>query len=398
MTVNNVFEHVAGYDEFLQRRGNNLANGSDFTDQRGWVQTQINALHPHRIYMVVSEIIDETQTAKTIRLRSKDGRALPVFHAGQYVNVFVTVDGVNTARPFAISSAPTVRSHYDLTVRAVPNGFVSPYLLSGLQVGQELTTTGPMGTFHYNPVFHGEDLVFLAGGSGIAPAMSMILAFAAAPVRPRMRLIYGSRSETDIIFRERLKALAAEHDFLTVTEVISEPSPGFVGRSGFLDKRLIQEIVGDVTNIVFFVCGPTPMNDMCLSSLRALGVRPGRIRVEANGPPRCPAHQTGWPQEITPDHRVTVRVLGRGKFTSVSGEPILTALERNGYAAENACRSGECSLCRARLVSGRVFHPPQTKLRASDKKFGWIHSCVAYPLEDVEVDLCGANQSKGEIA
>jgi len=76
MTVNNFFEHVAGYDEFLQRRGNNLANGSDFTDQRGWVQTQINALHPHRIYMVVSEIIDETQTAKTIRLRSKDGRAL----------------------------------------------------------------------------------------------------------------------------------------------------------------------------------------------------------------------------------------------------------------------------------------------------------------------------------
>ena len=55
---------------------------------------------------------------------------------------------------------------HDLTVKRAQGGFVSHYLLDGVSVGQRLTSSGPMGTFHHNPLFHGDDLVFLAGGSG----------------------------------------------------------------------------------------------------------------------------------------------------------------------------------------------------------------------------------------
>jgi len=87
------------------------------------------------------------------------------------------------------------------------------------------------------------------------------------------------------------------------------------------------------------------------------------------------------------DDEVTVTVKGKGSFKAKVGEPLLNSLERNGYSAENACRSGECSLCRVKLLSGEVFNPPEAHLRTSDRQFGWIHSCVAFPTEDVEIIL-----------
>lgn len=80
---------------------------------------------------------------------------------------------------------------------------------------------------------------------------------------------------------------------------------------------------------------------------------------------------------------MTVR--GRGSFRTHAGEPLLNALERNGFQVENACRSGECSLCRIKILSGEVFNPPQSRLRSSDRAFGWTHACVAYPAGDIEI-------------
>ena len=85
--------------------------------------------------------------------------------AGQYVNVFL--DG--TSRPFAISSSPTGLHHYDLTVRRVPGGRISNMLIDTVSVGEILTTTGPMGTFFHNPLFHGSDVVFLAAARAWHP-------------------------------------------------------------------------------------------------------------------------------------------------------------------------------------------------------------------------------------
>jgi ferredoxin-NADP reductase len=161
---------TALYDETAEVEAELAARAPDTADH--WARTRelIDTYHPKRLRLTVTEVIEETPTATTFRLARKQGGDLPPFLAGQYVNVFV--DG--TSRPFAISSTTATRSYYDLTVRRVPAGRVSNLLIDSLTVGQELTTTGPMGTFHHNPLFHGDDVVFLAGGSGVAPAMSMI--------------------------------------------------------------------------------------------------------------------------------------------------------------------------------------------------------------------------------
>lgn len=169
--------------------------------------------------------------------------------------------------------------------------------------------------------------------------------------------------------------------------MISEPEAGYEDRTGFIDTALISDLCAPLDGKTVYLCGPPAMNAFCAGELRDAGVPDKRVHIEANGPPVAPQLREGWPGETTADQSVTVTVRGRGSFQTTAGEPLLNALERNGYEAENACRSGECSLCRVKVLSGDVFNLSEAKLRQSDRRFGWVHSCVAYPLSDIEILL-----------
>jgi len=382
----NVLDVVVGYQEAVKVKKELEKTGSDFSDQKWATGNAIAKLHPKRLTLEVSEIIEDTASTKTFRLVST-GSDLPPFQAGQYINLFVNIDGVETARPYAISSSPNTRAYYDLTVKRVAGGFVTPYLLDSVEVGQQLLSTGPMGTFYHNPIFHGDDLVFLAGGSGIAPARSMLKQVIDNNLNQRFHFIYASSYVDDVIFMSELRELAEQNTSFTLTEIVSRPPEGYQGRTGHVTDKLITELIGDIKGKTFYVCGPTPFNEFCQAQLETLGVEPRFVRVEANGPPAKPSELAEWPDGILPEEEIEVTVKGKGSFKAKVGEPLLNSLERNGYQAENACRSGECSLCRVKLLSGDVFNPPEAKLRASDKQFGWIHSCVAFPTEDIEILL-----------
>ncbi|AEB59640.1 FAD-binding oxidoreductase [Ectopseudomonas mendocina] len=387
MSEPNALNLIAGYSEAFAAKLALEQSGSDFQEVRGEVASSVVQLHPKRLALQVAEIIEDTPSTKTLRLVAVDGQPLPPFQAGQYINLFVEIDGVRTARPYAMSSSPLQRMHYDLTVKRAQGGFVSNYLLDRVSVGQRLSSSGPMGTFHHNPLFHGDDLVFLAGGSGSAPARSILLNILERGLPQRFHMIYVNSHVDDVIYADELRELAAQHENFTLSEVISRPPAGYSGRSGRLNRAMLQELLGDIGDKMFYICGPTPFNDSCVALLGELSVARRRIRVEANGAPKTPHQQAGWPAGVSLDDEVTITVQGRGSFRSTVGEPLLNALERNGYFVENACRSGECSLCRVKLTSGEVFNPQEAHLRKSDRDFGWIYSCVAFPIGDIEVLL-----------
>ncbi|MGK8524830.1 FAD-binding oxidoreductase [Nocardia asteroides] len=358
------------------------ARTPDTRDHLAETRAIVDTYHPTRLQLVVAAIIDETATTKTFRVKGLDRAELPPFSAGQYVNVFL--DG--TSRPYAISSSPTFRGYYDLTVRRVPGGRISNLLLDTVEVGQALTTTGPMGTFHHNPLFHGEDLVFLAGGSGVAPAMSMIREIAELGLDRTFHLVYGSRDAADIVFREELHDIAEAHPGIAVDHVIAEPAADWTGATGFLTADTLTRLVGNLAGRMVYVCGPQALYPYALDQLTALGHPRKRVRFEANGAPSDPTVQSHWPAEVDPTAEVTVTV-GGTSFRTPRNRPLLDALEDNGIQPEAACRSGECSLCRVRIVKGEVHTAEQAGLRLSDARFGYTHSCVAYPISDVELDL-----------
>lgn len=386
--IDRVMNEVIGYDEALVTKEKLEQTGHDFSAQKGNVKNVVEKLHPKRQQIVLNEIRYETPSTSTFVFSKKGGGNLPPFQAGQYINLFVNIQGVSTARPYSISSSPFIRDKYELTIKRAEGGFVSPYLLDQVKLGQIFESSGPMGSFHHNPLFHGDDLVFLAGGSGIAPAMSMLKALRAVKKDFRFHVIYSNSYENDVIFINELRNIAASDSRFVLTEFLSrDAGPDYKGNRGRLTREKLVNLINDPLTKMYYICGPTPFNDNAIELLVSLGVRSGRILVDGNGPPKNPETLDGWPSSVKKGTKVVVQVGKEIQFLTEVGEPLLNSLERNGFTTENACRSGECSLCRIRLVSGKVFSPAEAKIRKSDKRFGYIHSCVAFPTENIEIEL-----------
>jgi ferredoxin-NADP reductase len=361
--------------------------GTDYTRERFHeaVRRVVSRIHPRRMNLRVLEIIPQTATAKTFCLERVDG-PLPPFRAGQYVNVMVNVEGVRTSRPYSISSAPGAE-RLELTVRDKPGGFVAPYLFNGLKVGDDLEATGPAGHFYYEPLIDGEDLVFLAGGSGITPFMSMVRDTLQRRRPLKINLLYGSRTAKDIIFKSELEKLAASHSNFAFSLVISEPPQGYEGPKGFLDSKLIAQLVGDAKGKTFYLCGPRAMHDFCRAALNEMEVPQRKIRHELYGAPDDVSKEPGWPEGLSKDVVFEVDVAGKKMILAKAGEPLLNALDRSGLVVPGLCRSGECSACRIRLLAGKVFVPSQAAVRESDRKLGYIHSCVSYPIDNLKIRI-----------
>jgi ferredoxin-NADP reductase len=386
MTRQNIKQQIEGYGEIQAEIEVLRKYAHDRRTDKGAVDRAINLLHPKELNLKVSEIIEETASSKTFRLTSADSY-LPPFQAGQYINIFVNLAGIRSSRPYSMASSPAQTAYYDVTVRRVEDGFVSNYLLDEVKVGNSLTSTSPAGLFYYNPLFHGNNLVFLAGGSGITPFMSMIREVTDRGIGRNITLIYGSRDPEDIIFKDELEERAKRHGNFVFIPVISEPPSSFSGHTGFITAELMRELLGDINDSMFYVCGPEEMYNFCLPELDKLGVPKKRVRQEVFGPPKHITMEPGWPSGVPGDATFELTIRGGETIPARADEPLMISLERAGITIPTSCRSGECSLCRTKLFSGEVFQPRGAKVRKSDRQFGYIHACMAYPLKNLEIML-----------
>ena len=129
------------------------------------------------------------------------------------------------------------------------------------------------------------------------------------------------------------------------------------------------------------------MVDLCRAALKELGVPQRRIRYELYGAPEDVSKEPGWPEGLSRDVVFEVEVAGKKMILAKAGEPLLNALDRSGLVVPALCRSGECSACRIRLLAGKVFVPSQAAVRESDRKAGYIHSCVSYPIDNLKIRI-----------
>lgn len=362
------------------------------------VQRLVRSVHPALVQTRVAQIIRETPDARTLVLEAVEGD-LPPHWPGQYVNVFVDIAGVRTSRPMSISSAPG-EARMQLTIKRKAGGFVSAHLLDNVQQGDTLTISGPEGDFGYLPFRDGQDLVFIAGGSGITPLMGMMAHALQRDPDLRIHLLYGSTSPEQIIFRSRIEALAARYGRLDVTLSVDRPADGWSGQQGFIDGRMIRAALGPggVQGKTFFVCGPPDLEQAVREALESMDVPRSRVRVELVGAAGDPTLQPDWPEGLEPGDELVLRVTGsESEVVAVAGESLLNSLERAGFAVPALCRSGACGSCRTRLVEGAVVFPREAGQRPSDEQAGYVNACVCYPVSDAVVQLPGPGlQRAGE--
>ena len=157
----------------------------------------------------------------------------PGHQPGQHVDVRLTAeDGYQAQRSYSIASEPE-NARLMLTVELIEGGEVSPYLTSDVRPGDKFELRGPIGGYFVWTVAIGGPLFLVAGGSGIAPLMSMLRYRVAAKCTTPALVLYSSRTYEDIIYREELDQMAARNDGLMVIYTLTRRQPaGWIwGRS-----------------------------------------------------------------------------------------------------------------------------------------------------------------------
>jgi benzoate/toluate 1,2-dioxygenase reductase subunit len=223
----------------------------------------------HTGTMAAVERVSDSTFAFKIDLANPD--ALD-FLPGQYVNV--NVPGTTETRSYSFSSAPGA-DQAGFVVRNVPNGLMSGYLAS-VQLGQPMTFTGPFGSFYLRPLQR--PVLFLAGGTGIAPFLSMLDVLASKGFTEPVRLVYAVTNDDDLVALDRLDSIAAAHpQFTYVTCVANEASNH--PRKGYATAHVAPEWIngGDVD---VYLCGPVAMVEAVRGWLDSTGVKPANFFFE----------------------------------------------------------------------------------------------------------------------
>lgn len=233
----------------------------------------------------VRTIRPETARVKSFTLR------LPNWvehHAGQHYDVRLTAsDGYQAQRSYSVASEPERRGEVELTVERIEDGEVSTYLHDVLEPGDQIEVRGPIGGYFVWQAHLGGPLLLIGGGSGVVPLMAMLRHRAAAGSRVQSRLLFSSRTLSDVIYADELASLAAEDNgsleiFHTLTR--SQP-PGWNGYSRRIDRQMLAEVAAPLGPAPkTYVCGPTLLVEAVANSLVQIGLDPAHIKTERFGP------------------------------------------------------------------------------------------------------------------
>jgi len=227
---------------------------------------------------VVEGVQQLTHDTWHLTLSPRDGRPLCQV-PGQFC--FLTLhreSGPAQQHPFTISTSPTSDGRIGFTIKE-SGDFTNT--IGETRPGDMATIEGPFGLFsHLARCRDGRPLVMIAGGVGITPMLSMLRFMAANSDPRRIVLIWGNKTEADIIARNEFERLAERLPGLVVHHVLSEQDD-FDGERGLINAELLGRLLGeeDLAGDIF-ICGPIPMMTRITSSLRALGVASSRIHTE----------------------------------------------------------------------------------------------------------------------
>ena len=224
-------------------------------------------------------------------------------------------------RCYSMSSAPDIDDDLAVTVKRVPGGFVSNWLIDHVSEGDLLEVTSPSGSFCVRG--DSRPIVAFCGGSGITPVMSIAKSVLAASERP-VRLLYANRDVESVIFDGALGDLQRAHPerFEVQQHLDTE--------RGFLDAASIRQFVGCHVDADFYICGPGPFMELVEGTLLAMGVEAGDIFIERFTTAGEPGPQPVADPESS-EMPETIVVIIRGKRTEMpyrAGDTVLETARR----------------------------------------------------------------------
>ncbi|AQT69548.1 Phenol hydroxylase P5 protein [Anaerohalosphaera lusitana] len=222
----------------------------------------------------ITEVKQTTHDTWTLTFKPKDDGTI-WRNPGQFMFVKFKRPGRKSEQhPFTIAAGPEDDDLLQATIKESGN-FTNT--IGQTKAGDQANIEAPYGRFSiaYHDV---KEILFIAGGIGITPIMSMIRHLRDSGDQRPVKLIWGVKTEQDIVFRDELESLGANFE---VTYVLSRPGEDWNGESGYVTAEVIDKYSKDMLRSAdVFLCGPPVMMDKVIAALRKLRVDDKRIHYE----------------------------------------------------------------------------------------------------------------------
>jgi ring-1,2-phenylacetyl-CoA epoxidase subunit PaaE len=345
----------------------------------------------------IAEVRRETADAVSIRFELPANlREAFAFQAGQHLTLKAEIGGEDVRRTYSVCVSPA-ENEIRIAIKQMPAGKFSAWANSELLAGHSIEVLPPMGRFvlpesgeaasHY---------VALSGGSGITPVISILKTVLQTKPRSRFTLLYGNRDTASIMFLEELAALKNRYiDRLEVYHFLENEAEDIELFNGRLDRAKCEEVLSSLVDVgatdAFFICGPGPMMDAAEAALLARGFPAEKIFIERFTTSALSAEQVARNEALQQKAAGTALVVtldgrrSRIRFDAGRGN-ILESVQAAGLPAPYACKSGVCTTCRAKILSGTVTMKKNYGLSDSELAQGYALTCQAVPTSD-EVTL-----------
>jgi len=220
------------------------------------------------------EVIEVKQEAEAIWSLIFKGKRID-FRPGQFMIIQLLRNGrLSSPHPFTISSSPT-RENLSITPKELGD-FTST--IKETRVGDQALIDAPYGVFSFLN-YRQDELVFIAGGIGITPFISMLSYICDQKLKLKVTLFWANRDESNLCFREELREMEKEMAQFKAILVMSD-QPDWPGEKGFLNAGMIADYLGNLSQKDFFVCGPPPMIKAIIADLKKQKVLSSRIHTE----------------------------------------------------------------------------------------------------------------------
>jgi ring-1,2-phenylacetyl-CoA epoxidase subunit PaaE len=340
-----------------------------------------------QLQLRVNRVRPENKDAATIVLQRSDGQPL-LYEAGQFLTLLFFRNGQEMRRSYSLSSTPGIDDFASITIKRIPNGEVSRWLLDTVQPGDQFISLRPAGRFTVNTHTNASrQFFFIAAGSGIVPVYSLIKKILVEEPLSEIILINQNRSETDILFDLSIKLLQATWPSRFVCiNLLSQPE-----ESHILPQRLNNSLLDRLLRYnlqigwkhLFYLCGPVSFMRMAQFTIRLIGFAEDQIKKEIftvgyiPPPPLITDYRT---------HEIVIHINRQDyKIHSTNQLNVLQAAINNGIQLPYSCRSGRCSSCLAKLLRGKLIMSTNEVLTEKDLQEGLILTCVGFALTDIEL-------------
>lgn len=355
--------------------GKNLFNTTTIS---GFIEPILQILTPDlrlgALSSKVTRVSLNNQSTHTLHI--KPSRKWKGFTAGQFVQLTVEKDGAYLTRCFSISCSPESfkkTKEITLTIRAHEQGLVTPWIAKGLSKGTRVYLSQVQGDFTL--VDSPRKRLFIAGGSGFTPIMSMLQSLKNSPEITDCTLLFYVCSANELFFNAELKEL--EQAGLKYHAIFTDS----VGR---FELEHLRHYAPDFKDQDVYICGPGGMIELVKTTCLENGTPESNIFFEHFGVSGAAREvQLGEEQVISIDYAQSNKQ--HQTQTGANSKTLLELAEDEGLSPTYGCRIGVCHQCICKKKQGRVYNLKTQKI--SDTGEEEIQLCLSTPLEDVTLEL-----------